>query len=222
MLFSGRANPELAAKIAAKLGIEPGPVDAEDLHQRRGLLPLRRVDPRRGRLHRPADVRQPRHRPVAQRRAHGAAAHDRRRRRRQRAPRHRRHAVVRLQPPGQEVRAARADLRPPRRPHARGRRRRPRADDGPARRPDPGLLLQAGRPHDRAVHADAALHRPRPARTSSSSRRTPAASSSTRSSPPSSAPTSRSSTRSAPPSRSPRSATSSATSRARPRSSSTT
>ena len=26
MLFSGRANPDLAAKIAAKLGIEPGPV----------------------------------------------------------------------------------------------------------------------------------------------------------------------------------------------------
>ncbi|MDX6676888.1 MAG: ribose-phosphate pyrophosphokinae, partial [Solirubrobacteraceae bacterium] len=26
MLFSGRANPELAAKIAAKLGVEPGPV----------------------------------------------------------------------------------------------------------------------------------------------------------------------------------------------------
>ena len=96
------------------------------------------------------------------------------------------------------------------------------ADDGPPRRPDPGLLLQAGRPHDRAVHPHAALPRPRPARTSSSSRRTPAASSSTRSSPPSSAPTSRSSTRSARPSRSPRSATSSATSRARPRSSSTT
>ncbi|MEA2194528.1 MAG: ribose-phosphate pyrophosphokinae [Solirubrobacteraceae bacterium] len=27
MLFSGRANPELAAKIAAKLGIQPGPVE---------------------------------------------------------------------------------------------------------------------------------------------------------------------------------------------------
>ena len=37
-----------------------GPVDAEDVLQRRGLLPLRGVDPRRRRLHRAVDVRQPR------------------------------------------------------------------------------------------------------------------------------------------------------------------
>ena len=48
--------------------------------------------------------------------------------------------------------------------HARGGRRRPRADDGPPRRPDPGLLPQPGRPHDRAVHAHAVLRRPRPHR----------------------------------------------------------
>ena len=65
------------------------------------------------------------------------------------APRHRRHPVVRLLAPGQEVRAARADLRPARGASARDRRHRPPADDGPPRRPAAGLLLQAGRPHDR-------------------------------------------------------------------------
>jgi len=39
MLFSGRANPQLAVDIADKLGVALGPVDAEDLLQRRGLLP---------------------------------------------------------------------------------------------------------------------------------------------------------------------------------------
>ena len=62
MLFSGRANPELAAKIADKLGVDLGPVTAQDVLQRRGLLPLRGVDPRRRRLPHPADVRQPGHR----------------------------------------------------------------------------------------------------------------------------------------------------------------
>ena len=41
---------------------------------------------------------------------------------------------------GPQGEAARADLRAPRRRHAAARRRRPRADDGPARGPDPGLL----------------------------------------------------------------------------------
>ena len=39
--------------------------------------------------------------------------------------------------------------------------RRPRADDGPARRPDPGLLHDPGRPHDGAAALRAALPRPR-------------------------------------------------------------
>ena len=47
MLFSGRANPQLAVDIADKLGVDLGPVDAEDVLQRRGVLPLRGVDPRR-------------------------------------------------------------------------------------------------------------------------------------------------------------------------------
>ena len=59
MLFSGRANPELAAKIADKIGVDLGPDHAQVVLQRRGLLPLRGVDPRRRRLHHPADLRQP-------------------------------------------------------------------------------------------------------------------------------------------------------------------
>ena len=90
---------------------------------------------------------------------------------------HRRHAALPVRAPGPEGEAARADLRAPRRRHAPGRRRRPRADDGPARRPDPGLLLDPGRPHDRAAALLAPLPRPRPhrRRASSRSRPTPAA-----------------------------------------------
>ena len=47
MLFAGRSNPELAAKIANKLGLGPRRSHAQDVLQRRGLLPLRGVDPRR-------------------------------------------------------------------------------------------------------------------------------------------------------------------------------
>ena len=150
MLFAGRANPALAAAIAerARRGARRG--HAQDLLGRRVLLPLRRVGPRRGRLHRPVHVRQPGDRRPHERRADGAAAPDRRRRRRVGAPRDRRHAVVRLLAPGQEVRAARADQRAAGGPHARGRRRRPRAGGRPARRPDPGLLHEAARPRDRA------------------------------------------------------------------------
>ena len=69
--------------------------------------------------------------------------------------------LVRLLAPGQEVGAARADQRPAGRAHARGGRHRPDPDDGPARRPDPGLLPEAVRPHDRDVHPHPVLRRPR-------------------------------------------------------------
>ena len=105
MLFSGRANPQLAIDIADKLGVDLGPVDAEDVLQRRGLLPLRGVDPRRRRVHRAVHLQQPRNRGHGERLADGAAVHDRRRRRRLGAPRDRGDAVVRLLAPGQEVRA---------------------------------------------------------------------------------------------------------------------
>ena len=91
------------------------PGDPEDLRQRRGLLPLRGVDPRRRRLHRPVDLRQRAERDDPERLADGAADDDRRRPGRLRPPDHRRDALVRVRPPGQEVRPARADLRPDRR-----------------------------------------------------------------------------------------------------------
>ena len=59
MLFSGRANPELAGRDRREARRRSRAGHAEDLLQRRGLLPLRGVDPRRRRLHHPADVRQP-------------------------------------------------------------------------------------------------------------------------------------------------------------------
>ena len=72
MVFSGRSHPELADKIADKLGVELGERRAEDLRQRRDVLPLRRVDPRRGHLHRPD------RRPPGRPEPHGAADHDQR------------------------------------------------------------------------------------------------------------------------------------------------
>ena len=57
-----------------------------------------------------------------------------------RRPHHRRHPVLRLCPAGPQGQEPRPHLRQARgQPHHR-RRRRPRADDGPARRADPGLL----------------------------------------------------------------------------------
>ena len=222
MLFSGRANPELAAKIADKLGVDLGPVTLKTFSN--GEVYCRYDESIRG-----ADVFIIQ--PTCGNPERGLSANDALMELlvmidaavgAQRAPRHRRHAVVRLQPPGQEVRAARADLRAPRGAHARGRRRRPRPDDGPPRRPDPGLLPQPGRPHDRAVDAHAVLRRPRPhrPRRRRAGRRPRQAQQEVRLQ--ARAPSWRSSTRSARPSRSPRSATSSATSRARPPSSSTT
>ena len=140
----------------------PRPGDAEDLRQRRGLLPLRGVDPRRRRLPRPVDLRQRAVGDDAERRADRAADDDRRRPGRLRPPDHRRHALVRLRPPGQEVGPARADLRPHRRQVPRGRRRRPRPDHGPARRPGAGLLPRPGRPHDGDADADPVVRRPVP------------------------------------------------------------
>ena len=65
MLVSGRANPELAARIAVEARRRARRGDAEDVRQRRGLLPLRGVGARRRRVHRAADVRQPRRRASA-------------------------------------------------------------------------------------------------------------------------------------------------------------
>ncbi len=161
MLFSGRANPQLAADIATKLNVDIGPVTLKTFSN--GEVYCRYEESIRGAdvfivqstCGNPPDGRD------GERLADGAAVHDRRGRGRLRPPCDRGDAVVRLLQAGQEVRAARADLGAPGRPHVRGGGRGPRADDGPARRPDPGLLPEAGRPHDGAVHADAVLRRPR-------------------------------------------------------------
>ena len=164
MLFSGRANPELAARIADKLGVDLGPVTLKTFSN--GEVYCRYEESIRG-----ADVFIVQ--PTCANPELGLSANDALMELllmidaavgRLRAPRDRRDAVVRLQPPGQEVGAARADLGAPGRADDRVGRRGPRADDGPPRRPDPGLLPQAGRPHDRAVHAHAVLRRPRPHR----------------------------------------------------------
>ena len=52
-LYSGGAHPELAEEIAAHLGVELGEPNLPAVRQRRAALPLRRVDPRRRRLHHP-------------------------------------------------------------------------------------------------------------------------------------------------------------------------
>ena len=201
----------------------PRPGDAEDLRQRRGLLPLRGVDPRRRRLPRPVDLRQRAERDDPQRRAGRAADDDRRRPGRLGPPDHRRHALVRLRPPGQEVGAARADLGPDRRQMPRGRRRRPRPDDGPPRRPGPGLLPRPGRPHDGDADADPVVRRPEHDRRAGDRlpRRGPGEDGA-QLRPPGRHPLGGDGEGASRPSRSPRSATWSATSRARPRSSSTT
>ncbi len=121
----------------------------QDLRRRRGLLPLRGVHPRCRPVRRPVDLRLRARGPHGQRRALGAPAHDPRGQARLGPPDRRRRPVVRLLAPGQEVGPARADLSPPRRRGARDRGHRSPGDHGPPRRPAAGLLLQAGRPHDR-------------------------------------------------------------------------
>ena len=135
---------------------------SQDLLRRRGLLPLRGLDPRRRPVHRAVHLRLRARGPHRERRPDGADGHGARGQARLRAPDHRRDPLVRLLAPGQEVDAARADLRAAGRRAARDGGHRPAGHDGPPRRPGPGLLLQAGGPHDR--HADPHPVRAGPAR----------------------------------------------------------
>ena len=85
--------------------------------------------------------------------------------------------VLRLCAPGPPAALdARADQRQGRRQPARGGWRRAAADDGPACRPDPGLLQHPGRQHLRLAGAALATCRASATTTWSSSRRTSAAS----------------------------------------------
>ena len=191
MVFAGRSHTDLAQRIAEQLGVQLGEIELEHVRERRDVLPLRRVDPRRRHLHRADGLRagRPQH--------DGAAVHDPGREARLGEADHRRDPALPVRAAGPQGEAARADLRAARRRHAAARRRRPRADDGPARRPDPGLLHDPGRPHDgaAAVRAPLPRSRARSARGSSRSRPTPAAPRWRSASPRCSTPTSRSCTR---------------------------
>ena len=74
------------------------------------------------------------------------------------------HPLLRLRAPGSQEQAAHADPRPAGRRPAHRRRRRSRAVDRSARRPDPGLLQHPRRPSVRDAGADG-----RPARRASTS-----------------------------------------------------
>ena len=158
-LVSGRAHLPLAEEIAERLGCRAGRAEPRRVRQRRAALPLRRVDPRHRRLHR-ADPLGNR-RAVAQRRAHGAADHGRRREAGVGQAHHRGVPVLRLRPPGPEVRGARADHRQARRRHVQGRRRVAAHQRRPALRADPGLLRRARRPPRRHAGAGRVPVRPR-------------------------------------------------------------
>ena len=164
MLFSGRSHPVLAQKIADQLEHRAGRRQAEDVRERRDLLPLQGVDPRRGRVHRPGLPR-----PRDERLPLGAPDHDPGGEARLRQPHHGGHALVPLLAAGQEVGAARADHREAPRGRSRGRGNGPRPHDGPPRWPDPGILPDPGRPHDRAPALCALL--PRDARAARRGRR---------------------------------------------------
>ena len=177
MLFAGRANPELAGARS--------PTSSASRSARSTLKTFSNgeVYCRFDESIRGADVFliQPtaaiRDRDLGQRRADRAAVHDRRRGRRLGPPRDRRRRRGSATPPGQEVRAARADQRPPHRAllEAAGADRVLTMD------------LHAGQVqgffHIPVDHMTALMmltqyfQRPRPLRTSSSSRPTPAASS---------------------------------------------
>ena len=132
MVISGRANPALAGRIAEKLGVTLGGVTLRTFSN--GEVYCRFEESIRG-----ADVFLVQ--PTCGNPETGVTANDSLMelllmvdaRPGLRAPRDRRHPVVRLLAAGQEVARPRADLRPPRRPHARDRGRRSRAHHGPAR-----------------------------------------------------------------------------------------
>jgi len=120
MLFSGRANPTLGAKIAKKLGVDLGPVTLKTFsngevycrYESRSAAPTCSSSSPRAATRTPGIKANDALMEllVMIEAAVGASAH----------PRDRRRAVVRLLAPGQEVGPARADHRPPNRADARG------------------------------------------------------------------------------------------------------
>ena len=149
-LYSGRSHPAAGRGHRRAPRRRAGRGEPRRLRQRRDALPLRRVDPRRRRLHHP----DPRGRAVGQRRDHGAADHDRRRQAGLGQAHHRGAAPTTATP----ARTAR--------PRAASRSRAKLVADmltaagadrlvsrRPALRPDPGLLRRPGRPPHRHARA---------------------------------------------------------------------
>ena len=100
-----------------------------------------RERPRQGRLRAAVDLR------ADERQPDGAAGHGRRAEARFGAARHRRDPVLRLRAPGPPAALARVAISAKVVANMLHGRRGPRADDGSARRPDPGLLRHPGRQH---------------------------------------------------------------------------
>ena len=160
MITAGRASRELGGRIAERLGVELTDAGLKTFAD--GEVYCRYEESIRGAdlFVVQSDLRLRARGPHGQRRALGAPPDDPRRQARLGAPDRRRHPVVRVLAPGQEVCAARADLRAPRRRGARDGGHRPPGRDGPPRGPAPGLLLQAGRPHDRDADPHPVRDRP--------------------------------------------------------------
>src|SRR5271154_481140 len=135
MLFSGRANPQLAADIATKLNVDLGPVTLKTFSN--GEVYCRYEDSIRG-----ADVFIVQ--PTCGNPQTGVTAND---------------SLMELL--FMIDAAGGADLGSSGRPYVGGGGGRQGADDGSARGADTGVLSEAGRPHDGAVHAHAVLRRPR-------------------------------------------------------------
>ena len=139
-IFSGRANPDLTKRICDYLGLPRRPDHDRQLSRQRNLLQDRRGHPRPRRLPRAA------HLPAGQRKPDGTADHDRQLQAGQRRADHGRDSLLRLRPAGSQGRRPRADHGQAGGQPDHPGRRRPRAGDGPARRPDPRILRRAGRP----------------------------------------------------------------------------
>ena len=59
MVFSGRSHPDLAERIAERLGVDLGEIELNTFPNDETYVPLLRVDPRRRRLPRPDGQHRP-------------------------------------------------------------------------------------------------------------------------------------------------------------------
>ena len=138
MVFAGRSHPALASRIVERLGVALGEIELTTFGTARRTAAIA-SRPRRGRVPVQTGCRpRPEHMELLFMI------------RREAGVRKRITAVIPLFPTRARIarRSARADLEPPARDMSRARRR-PRSDDGSARRADPGSS-RSGRPHDRA------------------------------------------------------------------------